>query len=55
MTDEEYGKMMKRLDEINEAVDLCDPDHDMGVLMNLLEELDEMKEILDAQGKIRLV
>jgi len=55
MTDIEYDKMMKRLKEIDEAVELCDPDRDGAVLMNLLDELEEMREMLDEIGTLRLV
>lgn len=54
LTNEEVDAISQRVDEINEAVDLCDADHDADVLDNLERELEHLVQILEASYQLAL-
>lgn len=48
MTKGELHVISKRVDEINVAIELCDPDWDADVLDNLQDELTQIIGMLEA-------
>lgn len=50
MTKGELHALSVRVDEINNTLDLCDPDHDSDVIENLERELSQLEAKLGAVG-----